>query len=452
MRSGGVPEVYYARSGPVSIAYQVVGDAPCDLVYVPTFSNLVYPWWNKEFRSFYERLGRFARLILLDKRGTGLSDRPRDLGTLETRIDDIRAVLDAAGSKRAVLLGTGEGGQICTFFAASYPERTQALILYATPARAVRDDDYPFGPTTEQWRGLVREVGERWGDRAYFEQQARDGYGASATDELVDWFVECQRFCASPGAAVSFYRTYGDTDIRELLPTVRVPTLVLYRQWNRDQSLDLAARIPGAETLELAGDDRMLLASDAPREIERFLQDSSASALVPNRVLTTVLFTDIVGSTEQALSLGDSGWSDLLTQHRMDVRRQLARFRGTEVDTAGDGFFATFDGPARAILCASSLMADAHEVGLNVRAGVHTGECDLSGEKIAGVAVHIGARVAGEATAGEILVSRTVKDLVAGSGLEFDDRGLHNLKGVPEAWQLFAVRPPGLTAPGSTGD
>jgi pimeloyl-ACP methyl ester carboxylesterase len=380
MRSDGVPEVRYARSGDVSIAYQLVGDSPRDLVFVPTFSNLVYPWWNEDFRTFYERLGAFARLILLDKRGTGLSDRPRDLGTLESRIDDIRAVLDAAGSKTAILLGTGEGGQICTFFAATYPERTQALILYGTPARAVRDDDYPFGPTSEQWRELVREVRERWGEREYFEQQAREAYGATAADELVDWYVECQRFCASPGAAVAFYRSYGDTDIREVLATVRVPTLVLYRQWNRDQSLDLAARTPIAQTIEL------------------------------------------------------------LTRHRTAVRRQLARFRGTEVDTAGDGFFATFDGPARAILCASEVVADAHGLGLSVRAGVHTGECDLSGEKVAGVAVHIGARVAAEASAGEILVSRTVKDLVAGSGLEFDDRGVRELKGVPESWQLFAVR------------
>jgi pimeloyl-ACP methyl ester carboxylesterase len=198
MRSDGVPEVRYARSGDVSIAYQLVGDSPRDLVFVPTFSNLVYPWWNEDFRTFYERLGAFARLILLDKRGTGLSDRPRDLGTLESRIDDIRAVLDAAGSKTAILLGTGEGGQICTFFAATYPERTQALILYGTPARAVREDDYPFGPTSEQWRELVREVRERWGEREYFEQQAREAYGATAADELVDWYVECQRFCASP--------------------------------------------------------------------------------------------------------------------------------------------------------------------------------------------------------------------------------------------------------------
>jgi class 3 adenylate cyclase len=215
---------------------------------------------------------------------------------------------------------------------------------------------------------------------------------------------------------------------------------VQYRQWNRDQSLDLAARIPIAQTIELAGVDRTVIYGEAPREIERFLMEAPASEVVSNRVLTTVLFTDIVGSTEQALSLGDSGWSELLTRHRTAVRRQLARFRGTEVDTAGDGFFATFDGPARAILCASEVVADAHGLGLSVRAGVHTGECDLSGEKVAGVAVHIGARVAAEASAGEILVSRTVKDLVAGSGLEFDDRGVRELKGVPESWQLFAVR------------
>ena len=439
MYDASVPEVHYARSGDVAIAYQLVGDSANDLVFVPTFSNLVYPWWNDGFRSFYEGLGAFARLILLDKRGTGLSDRPRDLGTLETRIDDIRAVLDAAGSKAAVLLGTGEGGQICAFFAATYPERTQALILYGTPARAVREQDYPFGPTLEQWHVHLREVREHWGEREYFERQAREGYGATADDELVDWFVECQRFCASPGAAVAFYRSYGDTDIRDVLPTIRVPTLVLYRHWNRDQSLDLAGRIPEAQSVELPGDERSIIYGEGPREIERFIAGAPVE-MVSHRVLTTVLFTDIVGSTEQAMSLGDSGWSELLTQHRTAVRRQLVRFRGTEVDTAGDGFFATFDGPARAILCAREVMADAHGLGIGVRAGVHTGECDMSGEKVAGVAVHIGARVAAEARLGEVLVSRTVKDLVAGSGLEFEDRGVRELKGVQESWRLFSVR------------
>jgi class 3 adenylate cyclase len=439
MRSTSVPEVYYARSGDVSIAYQLVGDAAHDLVFVPTFSNLVYPWWNEDFRTFYERLGAFARLILLDKRGTGLSDRPRDLGTLETRIDDVRAVLDAAGSESGVLLGTGEGGQICAFFAATYPERTQALILYGTPARAVRMTDYPFGPTLEQWHTQLREVREHWGEREYFERQARELYGAIADEELVQWYVECQRFCASPGAAVAFYRIYGETDIRDVLPAIRVPTLVLYRDWNRDQSLDLAGRIPGAQAVELPGKDRSIVVGEAPREVERFIAGATEEP-VPNRVLTTVLFTDIVGSTERALSLGDRGWSEVLARHRTTVRRELARFRGTEVDTAGDGFFATFDGPARAILCAREVASGARELGLGVRAGVHTGECEMSGEKVAGVAVHIGARVAAEAGPGEVLVSRTVKDLVAGSGLEFEDRGIRELKGVSESWQLFAVR------------
>ena len=439
MRSMSVPEVYYARSGDVSIAYQLAGDAPRDLAFVPTFSNLVYPWWNESFRTFYERLGAFARLILLDKRGTGLSDRPRDLGTLETRIDDIRAVLDAAGSESAVLFGTGEGGQICAFFAATYPERTQALILFGTPARAVRTADYPFGPTLEQWHAHLREVRERWGEREYFEQQATELFGSIAEEELVRWFVECQRFCASPGAALAFYRIYGETDIRDVLPAIRVPTLVLYRDWNRDQSLDLARRIPGAQAAELPGRDRNIIVGDAPREVERFVAGAPEEP-VPNRVLTTVLFTDIVGSTERALSLGDRVWSELLARHQVSVRRELARFRGTEVDTAGDGFFATFDGPARAILCAREVAAGAHELGLGVRAGVHTGECEMSGEKVTGVAVHIGARVAAEAGPGEVLVSRTVKDLVAGSGLEFDDRGIRELKGVSESWQLFAVR------------
>jgi class 3 adenylate cyclase len=440
MRNAPVPEVHYARSGDVAIAYQLVGDAPRDIVFIPTFSNLVYPWWNAQFRSFYEALGTFGRLILLDKRGTGLSDRPRDLGTLETRVDDIRAVLDAAGSERVTLFGTGEGGQICAFFAATYPERTQALILYATPARAVRAVDYPYGPTTEQWHSNLREVRERWGERDYFEDQVREAFGSAADDELVGWFVECQRFCASPGAAVALYRSYGETDLREVLPAIRVPTLVLYRAWNRDQSLDLGARIPGALTVELAGEDKTVVVGDAPREVERFIAGASRD-VAQNRVLTTVLFTDIAGSTEQALSLGDSGWGELLARHRADVRRELARFHGIEVDTAGDGFFATFDGPARAIACAREIVSGSRELSLSVRAGVHTGECEVSGEKVVGVAVHIGARVVGEAGPSEVLVSRTVKDLVAGSGLEFEDRGIHELKGVPESWQLYAVVP-----------
>jgi class 3 adenylate cyclase len=439
MRNAPVPEVYYARSGDVAIAYQLTGGGPRDLVFVPTFSNLVYPWWDASYRSFYERLGAFSRLILLDKRGTGLSDRPRDLGALETRIDDIRAVLDAAGSERAVLLGSGEGGQICALFAATYPERTHALILYGTPARAVRAADYPFGPTIEEWRTHLREARERWGEREYFEDQAREAYGPAADEEFVDWFVECQRFCASPGAAVAFYRTYGETDIRDVLSAIRVPTLVLYRGWNRDQSLDLAGRIPNARAVELSGEDRSMVLGDAPGEIEQFIGGAPRDEL-PDRVLTTVLFTDIVGSTEQALSLGDSAWNELLARHRAAVRGELARFHGSEVDTAGDGFFATFDGPARAILCAREIVSGSEGLGLSVRAGVHTGECEVKGEKVAGIAVHIGARVAGEADSGEVLVSRTVKDLVAGSGLEFEDRGIRSLKGVPDSWQLYAVR------------
>ena len=433
-----VPEVRYARSGDVAIAYQLIGEGPRDLVFVMTFSNLAYPWWNDHFRRFYERLGAFSRLILLDKRGTGLSDRPRDLGTLETRIDDVRAVLDAAGSERAALFGVGEGGQVCAFFAATYPERTQALILYATVARALRAQDYPFGPTVDEWHAYLREVRERWGERGYFEQLARDGFGSAADDDFVQWFVECQRFCASPGAAVAFYRSYGETDIRDVLPAIRVPTLVLYQDWNRDRSLDLAGRIPGAQALELPSDGRHIIVGDAPREVERFIVGAPPHP-VPDRVLTTVLFTDIDGSTEQALSLGDRAWTELLARHRAAVRSQLARHHGNEVDTAGDGFFATFDGPARAILCAQEIVSGSRELGLSIRAGVHTGECEVSGEKVAGAAVHIGARVAGEAGPGEILVSRTVKDLVAGSGLEFEDRGVRELKGVPEPWQLYAV-------------
>jgi class 3 adenylate cyclase len=402
------------------------------------FGNLVFPWANADWRAMYERFASFSRLIMFDKRGTGLSDRPRELGPIETRMDDIRAVLDAVGADRATLVDMVEGGQTCALFAATYPERTEALVLGNTPARAVRAEDYPYGIPEDEWRAHLRGIREQWGTREYLEAQARE-INPAGDDEFIDWFVTCQRFCASPGAALTFYRVYGETDLREMLPTIRVPTLVLYRRQLREQMLDLAARIKDARALEIEGSGFTLF-EGLTREVEAFLSGMEAEP-VPDTVLATVMFTDIVGSTERAATLGDRAWRDLLQEHHILVRRELARFRGQELDTAGDGFFAIFDGPARAISCARAIVSGVRELDLTVRAGVHTGECELQNGKVTGIAVNIGARVAAAAGPGEVLVSGTVKDLVAGSGIEFEERGVRELKGVPGEWRLYTARP-----------
>jgi class 3 adenylate cyclase len=433
-----VPEIEYTRSGDVAIAYQTFGDGERDLVLIPMFSNLVFPWLNSDWERMYRRFASFSRLIMLDKRGTGLSDRPRDLGPLETRMDDIRAVLDAVGSDRATLVGLGEGGQTCAVFAATYPERTEALVLFDTPARAVSAEDYPYGTSEDDWRAQLRVVRERWGDREYLEAQAR-GIDPGADDDFVDWFVTCQRFCASPGAALTFLRVYGETDLRETLRAIRVPTLVLYRPEHRDQMLDVARRVKDAHALEIDGDGFSAF-EGLTREVEEFVA-GRAVAPVPDTVLATIMFTDIVGSTERAAALGDRAWRELLQDHHLVVRRELARYRGRELDTAGDGFFAVFDGPARAISCARTIVSAVGELDLTVRAGVHTGECELQDGKVTGIAVNIGARVAAAAAPGEVLVSGTVKDLVAGSEIDFLDRGVRELKGVPGEWRLYAAGP-----------
>jgi class 3 adenylate cyclase len=375
-------------------------------------------------------LASFSRLILFDKRGTGLSDRPRTL-TLETQMDDIRAVLDAVGSQRAALLGAIQGSQLCALFAATYPERTRALALYhphASPA------DLPAAPPRSP-----EDARRRWGTRELSDEIARTVLPSMATDALLRWWADYHRFAASPAAAAEFFRMLSETDISDVLPTIRVPTLVLHRARMKASAMRVAALIPGASAVQLPGDDTPVWADDeVAAHVERFF-GGREEAPVPDSVLTTVLFTDIVGSTERAAALGDRAWRDLLARHHAAVRRELARFRGQEIDTAGDGFFATFDGPARAIRCAQAVIAGVADLGLELRAALHTGECELHDGKLAGIAVNIGARVASEAQPGEVLVSSTVKDLVAGSGIRFDDRGLRALKGIPGRWRLFAV-------------
>jgi pimeloyl-ACP methyl ester carboxylesterase len=436
------PETRYAKSGDVNIAYQVVGEGPFDLVYVPGWiSNVELMWEEPAHARVLGRLAGFSRLILFDKRGTGLSDPvPLDrLPTLEERMDDVRAVMDAAGCEQAAIFGFSEGGLMSVLFAATYPERTTALVLYGIFAKRIWSPDYPWAPTPEKRRREVEELERHWAKSMDLDQLA-----PSEDDEFKQRLATYFRRSASPGAAVALLRMNTEIDVREVLPSIRAPTLVMHRVDDRDVKVEesrwIATRIPGAKYVELAGDAHTLWAGDTEAivdEIEEFL---TGARPVPgtDRVLATVLFTDLVGSTERATTLGDRRWRELLEQHHAVIRRELDRFRGSEVDTTGDGFFATFDGPARAVRAACTIRDSVRELGLSLRAGLHTGECELMQDKIAGIAVHTGARVAAAAGAGEVLVSSTVRDLVAGSGIEFEDRGEHELKGVG-SWRLYSV-------------
>ena len=446
-------DVEYTRSGELSIAYQVLGDGPIDLVFVPFSLSAIFSSQHPPFSTFYERLASFSRLILFDKRGIGASDRPRTPPTLEAQMDDVRAVLDAVGSEQAALLGAGHGAQMCALFAATYPERTSALVLYAPwPGR--------MDGTPEDHRRMLRRVQQETGRSEQLERMAHEQYPSVAHDErFVSAFKSIARASVSPGAMTEFMRTVVEADLSDVWSTIRVPTLVLYRKETfapetavergladarkvEESGRAVAAAIPNAHVIAVGGPDYApFVGSEIPDEVERFLSSPLAES-VPERVLATVLFTDIVGSTERAASLGDSRWRDLLASHRAAVRRELGRFAGIELDTAGDGFFASFDGPARGIACAETIVRTAALDGLEIRAGLHTGECEREGDKLTGIAVHIGARIAALAQPGEVLVSRTVKDLVAGSGIEFDDRGEHELKGVRGEWQLYSVKTP----------
>jgi class 3 adenylate cyclase len=407
-------------------------------------SNIELAWEEPHLRRFLDRLASFSRLILFDKRGTGLSDRVslNDLPTLEQRMDDVRAVMDAAGSERAALMGMSEGGPMCILFAATYPDRTVALVTCGTYAKRRWSADYPWAPTPEERQVFYDAIEFRWG-----EELGLDSLAPSRLDDpaLKRWLEGYMRRSASPSAALALARMNTDVDVRDVLPSVRVPALIMHRDGDRDAQVDegryIAAQIPGARFIELHGIDHLPWIGDQDEvlgEIEEFLTGVRPIPQ-PDRVLATVLFTDIVRSTEMAASLGDERWRDLLAQHHTVVRAELARFRGREIDIAGDGFLASFDGPARAVRCASAIISGVRDLGIEVRAGVHTGECEVMEGKLTGLAVHIGARVAALATPGAVLVSSTVRDLVAGSGIEFDDRGLHQLKGIDGEWRLFAV-------------
>lgn len=435
------PEVRYARSGDVSIAYVVTGSGSFDLVFVHGFvGNLESAWEQPDRVAFFERLGSFARVIEFDRRGTGLSDRVREVPTLETRMDDLRAVMDAAGSERAAVVATFEAGSMAALYAATYPDRVAALVLYNPVAKGVWAPEYPFAATEEEWRSELAEIQARWGEPEFFAKIAR-GVAPSRSDDpaWTAWVAKLLRTGASPGAALAVRRMARDVDIRDVLPSIRVPTLVLNNAEHADESRYVADHIPGARRGELPGvDTAFFLVPGIGDEVERFVKGVWGEA-EPETVLSTVLFTDIVASTERAAELGDRRWAELVGAHHTLVRRQLDRFRGRELDTAGDGFFASFDGPVRGIRCARAIVEALGQIGLDTRAGLHTGECEVVGDKLAGIAVNIGARVASLAGPGEVLVSSTVKDLVAGSGIGFAARGAVELKGVPGRWQLYAV-------------
>jgi pimeloyl-ACP methyl ester carboxylesterase len=445
------PEVRYARSGDVNIAYAVIGGGPIDLVFVNGWVFSAHELaWDGPAGDFLRALASFGRLILFDKRGTGLSDRASGIADLETRMDDIRAVMDAVGSKRAAVIGVSEGGPMTLMFAATYPERTAAAIVYGSSVSFVKSEDYPWALTPNEWRRVIDELADAGETTAWLDERLADEAPSRATDgEVARWWRRWVRTSASPGAIIDLWRMNMEIDARHLLPTIRVPTLVLHRLgdvvYPSAQSRYIADRLPNAELVELPGEDHAwwvepdAIAGAIEEFLGEILDGGDWDVVESDRVLATVLFTDIVGSTAKAVALGDAAWRELLQRHHAIVRRQLARFRGTELDTAGDGFFASFDGPARAVRCACAITSALEAAGLDIRAGLHTGECELVEGKVGGIAVHIGARVASEAAPGEVLVSSTVRDLVAGSGLRFHDRGAAQLKDLPEEWKLYAV-------------
>jgi pimeloyl-ACP methyl ester carboxylesterase/class 3 adenylate cyclase len=443
-----LPETRYARAvDGVHIAYQVVGDGPIDVVFVMGWvTNLEVMWEEPDFARFLDRLARFSRLILFDKRGVGLSDRvPSDrLPDLETRMDDVRAVMDAVGSERAVVFGVSEGGPMSMLFAATYPERTVALVLYGTVADFTRrEPDYKGDPDA-----YLARMEEAWGSPSFARDEIRNWAAPGREDDerVVSWLASYMRRSASPGAALALERMNREINATHALAAIHVPTLVIGRKGDLDfrieQMRETASGIMGARLVELPGVEHFPWVGDQDAildEVERFVAALGQVEAELERSLATVLFTDVVGSTQKAADLGDRGWKELLEEHHRRIRGQLARFRGVEVDTAGDGFFATFDGPARAVRCASSIVDAVAPLGIEVRAGVHTGEVEMIDGKAGGMAVVIGARVGALADASEVLVTQTVKDLVAGSGLVFVEAGEHELKGVPDRWHLYRV-------------
>jgi pimeloyl-ACP methyl ester carboxylesterase len=438
-----VLDIRFARRDDVQVAYHVVGDGPIDIVYVQgAWSHLEVLWELPAFRRFCERLAEFSRVILFDKSGMGMSDRVPGATPLDVRMDDIGAVMEAVGSESAVVLGASEGGPLSMLFAAAHPERVSSLILMGAEVKERNDADWPWGDGVEEFDASIASLRDQWGKPSNFMEH----FAPSQQDTpwLAEWAGRLERNANTPGGAEAFFRMAFDIDVRDIVPTIRVPTLVIHSEGDHichvENGRYLAREIPDARYVELPGADHVPWFEPglAVSEIREFLTGHRV-AVTPDRVLATVLFTDIVGSTDHASLLGDTRWREMLETHNTVLRSQLDRFRGTEVNTAGDGFLATFDGPARAIQCAREIGHQVRQLGLEVRAGVHTGEIEQIGDDVAGIAVHIGARIAGLAGPSEVLVSRTVKDLVAGSGIVFEDRGEQALKGVPDKWQVYAA-------------
>lgn len=433
------PDTRYAKSGDVHIAYQVFGEGPLNLVFVPPFvSNLEVNWDEPNLARWLNRLGTYAKVAIFDKRGTGMSDRVADLPGFDERMDDLRAVMDAAGMEQAAVFAISEGAPLSAIFAATYPERCRALVLSGGFARFSS-----WLPTDEAFAHFLGYIEQAWGSGASLQFLAPSLANHPGGQQ---WQGRHERLGASPAAATALMRMNRQIDISDILPTIRVPTLIIHRTEDATISVEggrfLAEHIPGASYMELPGKDHLPWIGDNADEIadaiEEFLTGSRPLVTI-DRVLATVLFTDIVGSTEKAAALGDRRWRDLLDNHHTTIRRNLTRFRGHEVKTTGDGILATFDGPARGVRCACAIADEVRPLGIDIRAGLHTGECEMMDHDVGGIAVHIGARVASLAGAGEVLVSSTVKDLVAGSGLRFGDRGIQNLKGVPGEWHIYAV-------------
>ena len=435
------PTTKYTRSGEVSLAYQVVGEGPVDIVFIPgSISHLEYSWTTPTFARLYEGLAEFSRLIIFDKRGTGMSDRDAGIATMEERMDDVRAVMDAVGSEQAAIYGVSEGGPISAMFAATYPARTRALILRGTFPRIVAAPDWP-GIPRDLWEAGIEDTVAHFGRGPDLRQWA-----PSVADDVDTqaWWGTLERMGGSPSAARRLLTMNGEIDVRAVLPTIQVPTLVLHRRGDRVVPFSageyMASQIPGAKLVALDGDDHLPYGNESEMigEIEEFLTGTRREAPI-DRELATVVFTDIVGSTETASRLGDSEWRRVLDRHDAAARKLATHYAGRVVKSTGDGVLAMFDGPARGARFASDLARQLSSIGLEQRAGIHTGEVEVRGDDIGGIAVHIAARISALAGAGEILTSRTLKDLTAGSGLVFEDRGMHSLKGVPDEWQLYVV-------------
>lgn len=441
-----LPKTRYARSDDVLIAYQVTGDRPVDVVWAPgTMSHLDLDWEIPSRALFFERFSQFCRLIRFDKRGTGLSDRPVKMATLEERTDDIRAVMDAVGIERANIFGVSEGGSMACLFAATYPQRVNSLVVWGAQARWIATPDHPWGQARAEHDAMLKMVLEDWPSLEYITGPGA-GVGKDADPAYIESIVRYMRAAASPSAVYAYEQMNGAIDTRPILSAIKAPTLVMNRTGDPcahvEAARDMARRIPGAKFIEYPGKSHSMMLDDMETilsDIQEFVTGERPIE-ASDRILATVLFLDIASSTERATELGDAAWRNLLNSYYSIVRRELARFRGKETNTAGDSFLATFDGPARAVRCALAVTLGVKQLGIDVRAGVHTGECELMGDNVGGIAVNIGARVMSKAEPGNVLVSGTVKDLVAGSGIDFRDMGTHLLKGVPGEWRLFATQ------------